>query len=403
MAASIVREKHMSRFRRSPWLALVVLAAIPLTAPADLNPQERAENARQLEQWRTDPALFARLRAEATAFLEMPSERRQQLLKLDQDLHALPRANETRLLGVARRYRAWLERLPEADRQIIRETAEPQARLQLIREMREREWIGRLPAKQRENVEKAPPDQRAQLVLQLRRAGQQRRQFWRMHFQHWDELVRKQPMPATPADFSAEVQTYVNEYLNQFLSPDEKTRLTTAEGKWPYYPYMLVRLADTHPMALPGKSGPTHFMDLPVDLQNKLSAKVMDPGQANMKKAEGKWPDYAMVVANIARRRGIRLSPYELWPSRRADLSPGMVNFLDKKLMPVLNDSEKLQLKNAEAKWPPYPRTIQALAAQHRLQVPWQTLPGPRERWDSYRPGKYRPAPTTGAVVEAVK
>jgi hypothetical protein len=153
-------------------------------------------------------------------------------------------------------------------------------------------------------------------------------------------------------------------------------------------------------MALPGKNGPTKFKDLPVEVQSKLSAKVMDPGQALMKKAEGKWPDYAITVTTITRRRSIRL-PYELWPSRRTDLSAGVASFLDKKLLPALNDEEKTRLKNAESKWPLYPRTIQALAMQHRLQVPWQTLPGKREFWDNYRPGKYRPPPNT--VIEAVK
>lgn len=392
----------MFRFRRYLWQALATLVALPLAAPADVNPQEQAQNARNVEKWRADPALFARLRAEAAAFLEMPAARQEQLLKLDQDLHALPPANKARLLRVARRYSAWLERLPEADRQRIKETTDAHARLQLIRELRDREWIRRLPAKQRESIEKAPPEQRTQLVLQLRRAEQQRRQFWRIHFQHWDELIRKQPMPATLADFPADVQTYVTEYLSQFLSPAEKTQLTAAEGKWPVYPYTLVRLADSHPMALPGNSGPTQFKDLPTEVQNKLMAKVKDAGQANMKKAEGKWPDYAIVVTNVAHRRGIRL-PYELWPARPGDLSPAVANFLNKKLMPLLNDSEKLQLKNAEAKWPLYPRTVQALAVRHRLQVPWQTLPGPRERWDSYRPRTYRPTPTTGPVLEAQK
>jgi len=99
---------------------------------------------------------------------------------------------------------------------------------------------------------------------------------------------------------------------------------------------------------------------------------------------EGKWPDYAIVVTNLARAHKMRL-PYELWPSRRDDLSAGMGSFLDKKLLPALDDRDKARLKDAEGRWPQYPRAIQALAQQHKLQVPWQTLPGPREKWDSYR------------------
>jgi hypothetical protein len=52
-----------------------------------------------------------------------------------------------------------------------------------------------------------------------------------------------------------------------------------------------------------------------------------------------------------------------------------------------LTDAERLRIKDSEYKWPKYPLTIQELADAHRLPPPpWQTaLPGPSERWDSYR------------------
>jgi hypothetical protein len=396
----------MSGFRRSLWLALAIAVAAPVAALSDADAPKPADQSK-FEKWRQDPALFARLRAQAGAFLEMPPTRQEQLLKLDHDLHLLPPAQQKRLLAVARRYRNWLDRLPEADRQKIRDTSDPQARLQLIRDLRLGEWTARLPGKQKEKVQSAPPEERSRLVLQFRNEERQRRTYWKMHFQHWDELVRKQPMPATLADFPAdvrtEVQTFVNEYLMHWLSPAEKTVLENAEGKWPAYPYTLVRLADKYPMALQGPSGPTRFTDLPVEVQKRLSAKVKDFNKTPMKKAEGKWPAYGIAVSTVARNRGIRL-PYELWPSRHADLSPAVASFVDKKLTPLLSESEKTQLKNAESKWPLYPRTIQNLAAQHRLQVPWQTLPGLRERWDSYRVRTYRPPSTAPVpVVETQK
>jgi len=380
----------MSGLRRSFLLAGAILVAVPLAAWPDVTPEERAEGQRKLDKWRADPAFLARMRAHALAFLELPTPRQEQLVKLDRELHALPARAETRLLEVGRRYAAWLDRLPEADRQKIKDAPESKVRLERIRELREQEWIRRLPLKQRETLEKAAPAERARLSEEYLREQRQRRREWQMAFQHWDDLIKRQHLPSTLADFPPEVQTYVDEYLRHWLSPEEQTRLKRVQGNWPAFPYALVALADKHPMALPGAIGPTQFKDLPADVQTRLSARLKNPGTAALKKAEGKWPDYAIVVTNLAHNRKVRL-PYELWPSRREDLSAGMVTFLDRKLLPALKDLEKVRLKDAEGKWPQYPRAIQELARQHKLQVPWQTLPGPREKWDNYRFRLVRP------------
>jgi len=376
----------MSGFPRSLLLTTAILAAAPLAGLSDPTPEERAENHRKVEKWRADPALFARLRGDALAFLQMPAPRQEQVLKLDRELHALPVPAQAHLLDVARRYAAWLDRLPEADRQMVKEAPDPKTRLQRIRELREKEWIRRLPRKQREKLEQAQGAERERLVQQFRRVELQRRTEWQKAFQHWDELVKKQPMPATLADFPPEVQTYVNEYLHPYLlGPKEKIALERAQGDWLAFPYLLVSVADRHPMALPGTKGPTQFSELPAEVQKRLSTRVKKQGNAPaLKKVEGKWPQYGAVVTLLARKNQLRL-PYELWPSRREDLSAPVGNFLDKELWPALNDGEKDRLKKAESIWPLYPRTIQALAQQHKLQVPWQTLPGPREKWDSFR------------------
>src|SRR5262249_4016489 len=75
----------------------------------------------------------------------------------------------------------------------------------------------------------------------------------------------------------------------------------------------------------------------------------------------------------------------ELWPSQPGDLSEPTRQFLDKKLMPLLSPQEKEQLKRADKRWPQFPRALHELTQKHHLTVPWQTLPGPRERWDNFR------------------
>jgi hypothetical protein len=373
---------------------------VPLAAPSELTPEERAANQHRVEKWRADHDHFARLRADARAFLDLPPERQEQLLKLDRDLAALPPPTQVRLLEVGKRYADWLDRLPEAQRQQIKDLHGQRARRDRIQQLREQQWIQRLPQAYRDRVEKAKGDDRGRLIRQYRQEERQRRREWQIAFRHWDELTKKHPLPATLADFPPEVQDYVTKYLRPGLSPDERARLDRADGRWPDFPYTLVELADKHPMALPGPTGPTHVADLPDEVKNRLAARM--PGtkkgakqalkkvELALKKHEGKWPELAMGVTTLARKQQTSL-PYELWPSQRDDLSLPVKEFLARRLLPVLDDGEKAQLKEAEWKWPLYPRTIQDLAQKHMVEVPWQTLPGPRERWDSYRLHPIRP------------
>ena len=168
------------------------------------------------------------------------------------------------------------------------------------------------------------------------------------------------------------------------LSREEEDRLEKAQGHWPLYPVTLVALADKHPPALPGPKGPKAYAELPTEVKNKLKFKNgKDPPK--LLKAEGRWPAFAIAVSSFAAAKKNVVLPHELWPTSKSGLSAPMQSFVDNKLRKVLADDEKARLGNAEGKWPDYPNAIQDLARKHDLQVPWHTLPGARERWDSYR------------------
>jgi hypothetical protein len=393
----------MSRLGQLLILTAAIVVAFPAAAVSDPTAEERAENVRKVDEWRKSPELFARLRADARAFLELPPGRQVQLCKLDQDLNKLPSSEQAHLLEVGKRYADWLERLPEADRQKIDAAPDQKTRLQRIQALREQEWIRLLPRKRREEVEKAQGASRAELIRRYRREERFRRRAWEIAFRHWDDLIKKKPLPSTLRDFPPEVQSYVNEYLRPWLTNGEKGQLDRADGNWPAYPRTLVRLADKHPMALKGDKGPTHFWELPTEVQGRLQSRLFPPfkmgpkggfkgkGTGNwttLKNAEGKWPEYAAAVTSVARVLNVRL-PHELWPSQPDELSGPVRQFLNKRLIPLLDEQERKQLKDAEWKWPQYPETIKELAQRHKLQVPWQTLPWTRDwpppKWASYR------------------
>ncbi len=263
------------------------------------------------------------------------------------------------------------------------------ARLAVVQRIRDQEWMKHQPKARRDQYAALTGAAKSELVNKLRQEEQQRQREWRLARRFWRELDKGVPLPAKLTDFPADVTSYVNEYLRPFLSKEEIARLDAAQGKWPDYPLTLVEIADKHPPALPGPHGPTSLEELPAEVRARLKNKngVYYFPLLKMLKGEKQkhWPEFAIAVTTFASNRKSITLPHELWPWGHSSLSPGMKEFVDKKLVKVLDNDEKLRLISAEGKWPDYPVTIEETARRHHLTVPWQTLPGTRERWANYR------------------
>lgn len=166
------------------YLLLPMLAFLAAATPGEEGTSATPDTAylertRQLlNKWKADPEHYTRLQRDLRAFWALPEPRRRQLRHLDRAFHELDTKTQKRLWKAAERYTAWLERLPEAERQQIEATRDTQERLQLIRTIRERQWIARLPRKVREDLEKLPPEERAAQMAQLRKQERQQRLLW---------------------------------------------------------------------------------------------------------------------------------------------------------------------------------------------------------------------------------
>src|SRR5581483_1537737 len=234
------------------------------------------------------------------AFLALPVERQAQLRELDHALHEEDSATYARMRRTLERYHDWLRTLPEADRQKIANATNSQEKLLLIKQLREQEWVNRLPKAVRDDLHKLTPDKRPAVIAELRKEERARRSEWRYAIRHWDVLTQKRPPASRLKDFPEAVQSYVQESLRPMLSREEKERLDKAEGQWPLFPQTLVELSDKHTVLLPGPStGPTRFAELPSDIQTKVAGLFKKPGPGlseRVQKVEGKWPDYAVLV-----------------------------------------------------------------------------------------------------------
>src|SRR5205823_3883505 len=127
------------------------------------------------------------------------------------------------------RYSEWLGGLDAGERDKIKTAADDQARLQLIRELREAEWLRRQPKKHREEIATLHGEQRRQRIDELRKKERRRRQDWQIATRFWEDVLAEKAFPAKLEDMPENLQIYVTEYLRPHLSREDQERLDKAE------------------------------------------------------------------------------------------------------------------------------------------------------------------------------
>lgn len=378
-------------------ITLLVVVA-PLLAVPEPPAEEVQSNRRRFAQLRKHPEVVAKLREDSDAFYALTPERRKAVVQIHKELHQESSATQARLLNVLDRYVDWLHGLDEATRKQIADAPDKNARLALIKDLREKEWIKDQPKAIQDKLAELQGDARKAFIAKEKNEERQRKIEWQIAGRFWKELESGRPLPAKFSELSSGVQGYVQSYLQKmFLSPEEKDQLAKLEGQWPQFPMKLVELADKHPAALPGPMGPRNISELPAKLYNQLLAKApkkisKEPAAQqsaaltrSLKITASKWPEFGVELARAAKQNAI-IFDHEFLAYNFDCLTKPMQEFMKAKLEPVLDGKESLRLANAIGKWPDYPQAIQDLADNHHLRVPWFTLP--REvnfNWDNYR------------------
>jgi hypothetical protein len=269
-------------------------------------------------------------------------------------------------------------------------------------------WIEQLPRAHREELERlrSEPAKYETRVEEILKEEQTREREWRVALEHWDQNAqRHQQVIAQLQALRPEIEAYINEALIPMLSVQERNRLRrshdnmSAKNQWQPFLKTLVLLSDKHPVKLPGPStGPSRFDELPAAVQ-KLLPDLRSPRPQlgeRLHEVEGKWPDYAQVVRQIANRRRITIPA--LGPTRPTELATPVREFINTKLMPALDKDEAMRLQSALGQWPLYPRQVLNLARAHQLQVPLMGLPGAPELWETFRE---KPTATAAAAKPA--
>jgi hypothetical protein len=370
-------------------LFFILGAAIPALAVPGPTSDDLERNRRLLESWRNDPEHYARLKRDLKAFWELPPGERDRLRTLDHELHRADPRTQKHLLAVMERYADWLERIPDADRQLV--IAAPRSeRLNVIRSVRDRLYTDSLPSRTREELAQLPASERHTQLERLRAEDRGLRKACAQL-----AMVRLDIQPTRPApptllrptrleEFPPDVHYYVDNVLWRQISGDEADQLKKAEGApWPLLAKTILELSGKHNVKLPGPvMGPRRYVELPADVLKAMPIKDLQPQQKkHLGDLLGRWPEFAGEFSLTARKNGITL-PRQLGPCHPRQFDPKVAQFIERTLVPKLTDDEKTELKAAEGKWPDYPRLLLELAKKHGLEVPLMRLPGPKELWD---------------------
>ena len=356
----------------APMLAFLAAATPSPETAADLE-----RNRQLLQKWKAEPKHYARLRRDLHDFWELSDAKRGQLRQLDRALHQLEPQTRKRLWKVAERYLAWLERLPEDERRRIEETKDAQERLRLIRTIRERQWIERLPRKVQADLDKLPVDARSAEVARLRHQERQQRLLWKRPVN-----VPRVRQPVRPADLSPDARRFIEKQLLPRLTPEEKRQYNSALGHWPNFPRTVKELAKHHPVLPP--LPPPHkaivrFEDLPdrakVEAGSKPSWERREDVWKRLRQVEGQWPEWALLFHSLlSKSQRQRMPP--LGASRPEDFPVNVRDFLKKpQLGQKVSKPEWRELRALQGKWPDYPLYLLRLAEKHKLEVPGMSLP----------------------------
>lgn len=374
----------------SCFLPLLAVEGPPASTP-EPSADELAQNRTTLDRYRREePKRLARLQHDLRQFMTLPADRQAQLRQLDAQAHEDGPSSAFRLLQAATRYADWEDRLPPKDQKRIEQAPNRDLRIALIRDMREWEWIQRLPLSLQEQIVKAEGENRGNLIAKIRHDERDRRAQWRVVIRHWDDFVRNNPMPKSLDELPKQVQNFVVQVLLPMLSDEERKRLEEAEGRWPDYPRLLVEMADTHPVRVLGPRGPRYFSELPLEMYSALPFGLTKNPPNALRQAAGKWPDFMIALAEWAEKnKGKKgkaiVFPPKMFPCQPAHFAKNIQSFINGRLFPRLSKEDQKTLVEAEGKWPRYPQLVLELGRKYKVEFPGTILSAQRGWWDSYR------------------
>lgn len=334
-------------------------------------------------------------------FQSLDAETQQRYRRLHADFQALPPEDSERMTRVLQRYQAWMARRTPEERKAIADAPSSAARLQVVKDLRDAEWVATLPAPYRADYAQLDQEGRRAKVREWRREESDRRDEWEVARQNWSDFLPGVLPKVLQNDGLVMVDKFV-ENLRPALNEDERRRLDTArstayeQGVYVWYAMAVATLAEAHPL-VPGKVGPTNYAQLPQPVQDLLvkqdrlfrrnkNGVIVATGKEGkeVERALGRWPDFAVELTKYCRAHNLEgLPPLG---DCTEETMPQEIKDALKVLRSRKGDRATLDaIEKAKGKWPDYPKLILDASRKSAMTVPGWTLPGQPAVWEKLR------------------
>ena len=346
----------------------VVVLFIPVFMGADLSPEEFSRNKKALERIKRDPLRHDKLRQNYETWLKMDQAARNEIRSFDKQIHDPDPVKEARNIELVRRFHAWMSELPEPTRAEILLIENEDAKIAKIKSVMEKLWVERLPKGERELLAGLDADARKAELIRIKGEELQR------HSNPESKKKKKfqiRDLSQESRDFVEKLKAQLNtQDLERINKADyKKAAVFKIIGDLSEnYPLLPKKVDKPEP--------PLRLENLPDDVRGVLkSLRQMEKGRgSDVMKAEGKWPAFPLVVTRLMRtvqpdyNGNFGASTMEEFPSEAQAV---ILN----SLFPIISQEEKAALDDAQGKWPDYPLLLRKIANDRFTYIPGLSLP----------------------------
>lgn len=268
-----------------------------------------------------------------------------------------------RLLEVFQKFGEWYEALDLKEKDRLAKASYPDERIAEIKKILTSQWISRLPKVDSDALLKLDEPMRAIQIVKMKKEEQVR------VAQSFDKKKKV-------GLYSEETQKFITQ-IKQQLSSEQLEKLGKLEGKKGAFVKMILDFTEDNPPLPLNKMGVKYLSskDLPPEVSARLKSLKQTGVYKSFEliKIEKKWPAFARGVTEIIRRNDPAFN-YEFGACKFEDL-PEDVRVVVNELLQMLQDDEKVKLQAVEGKWPDYPLMLRDLARVHLVIIPGISIP----------------------------
>ena len=268
-----------------------------------------------------------------------------------------------RLLEVFQKFGEWYEALDLKEKDRLAKASYPDERIAEIKKILTSQWISRLPKVDSDALLKLDEPMRAIQIVKMKKEEQVR------VAQSFDKKKKV-------GLYSEETQKFITQ-IKQQLSSEQLEKVGKLEGKKGAFVKMMLDFAEDNPPLPLNKMGVKYlsFKDLPPEVSARLKSLKQTGVYKSFEliKIEKKWPAFARGVTEIIRRSDPTFN-YEFGACKFEDL-PEDVRVVVNELLQMLQDDEMVKLQAVEGKWPDYPLMLRDLARVHLVIIPGISIP----------------------------